>query len=284
MSKITKKAFAKINLVLKVGNKRVDGKHNVLTILNKIGIYDELSFETNNENKIRIYCDDLDSKEMPLDENNLIYKAIESYFECARFNEGIDVHIKKNIPVKAGLGGGSSDAGVTLQYLDEKYGLVSKDNLWKIASKLGSDVPFFLYNHKTMIGKGTGDVMEECNDINFEQEVYLIKCSEKLSTGYAYSLLDEKLNYNSEKFLESLDKIKYAINVKDNKLVLDSYENDFELIDPNFKRMKDELIEFGASKVMLCGSGPTICVIFKKDANLKAFFDKYKGFYMKTSL
>src|SRR5215217_2353819 len=137
---LTLPSFAKINLYLEILGKRPDGFHEVFTILQTVSLFDELTFESR-ENGVELTCD---NDQVPLGESNLIIRAARALRESSGTTKGAAVHLKKNIPIGGGLGGGSSDAAVTLVGLSRLWQIASTcDDLSNVAAELGSDVPFF---------------------------------------------------------------------------------------------------------------------------------------------
>ncbi len=266
----TIKAYAKINLLLSIGDTRSDGKHDVITVMNEVsGLYDEITLSLNSSGVITLSCD---SESVPCDESNIAYKAAKAYFERFGLNFGADIFIKKRIPVTGGMGGGSTDAAAVLTVLQQLCGKGCTDDLTAIATKLGSDVPFFLYCERTMLCTGTGELAASCP--SFPRGLYgvFVTYGKKESTGRAYSILDE--NYPPKKRLsDSLNyenKLLSALQNGNLSEMFSSMKNDFEFISPHFKEISDCLISSGAKKVILCGSGPTVCGIFenKNEARL----------------
>ena len=135
------KCPAKINLYLNILNKREDGYHDIRTIVQTINLFDEIEMKKRKDNKIVITCT---NDEIPTDETNSVYKAILKYYSYINKPlEGYDIHIVKNIPNKAGLGGESTDAVGVIKLLNRKYKLNDND-LIKIANQIGNDCKFFI--------------------------------------------------------------------------------------------------------------------------------------------
>ncbi len=271
------KAYAKINLLLSVGDIRDDGKHNVVTVMNEVsGLYDELYINLNDTGKIEISCDD---KSVPCDEHNIAYKAARAYFDKFSLNYGVNIHIKKNIPVTGGMGGGSSDAASVLTALHEVCGHGTLSDLCNIAANLGSDVPFFLYKERTMLCVGTGEHAASCPAFPKGLVGVFIYSGEKESTGKAYSILDQK--YPPKKRIadnSGLDKnLLSALKEKNSDKIFSLMKNDFENISPSFFELSKIISEFGAKKVLLCGSGPTVCGIFDDIKKAKNCAEKLGG-------
>ncbi|SHH46264.1 4-(cytidine 5'-diphospho)-2-C-methyl-D-erythritol kinase [Thermosipho atlanticus] len=177
------RAYAKINLFLDVVRKRDDGYHEIVSLFQNISMYDRLiisKIERGIEIKSNINFS-----------NNILYKVWEIFTrEYGIPNFGLKIILEKNIPVEAGLGGGSSDAAAFLKYLGDEYG-IQKEELFKLASKIGSDVPFFLEGG-TAIVKGKGDEIEKLPPIK-GYKVKVIATNRGISTKNAYEMLKPSL-------------------------------------------------------------------------------------------
>ncbi|HBE81145.1 MAG TPA: 4-(cytidine 5'-diphospho)-2-C-methyl-D-erythritol kinase, partial [Blastocatellia bacterium] len=153
-------SFAKVNLGLKVISRRPDGFHDIFTVFQTTSLKDTITFAPSD--KIRLTCTD---PNIPVDGTNIILKAVDALKERYSIRNGVTIHLDKNIPSPGGLGGGSSNAAVTLLALRRLWGLdVSTDDLVATARSLGSDVPFFLVGG-TAIGSGRGTEIEPIDDI-----------------------------------------------------------------------------------------------------------------------
>ena len=155
---IKRLAPAKINLFLEVEGKRKDGYHNITTLFMKVGLYDRLSFKQTDAG-IKLFCKhSLLSKDL---ENNLVYRAAGLMHKRLNKDKGIEIRLKKNIPIGAGLGGGSSDAAATLLALNEIWAIgLSIKELCVLGRKLGADVPLFLIPEPIVLAKGIGDRLQ----------------------------------------------------------------------------------------------------------------------------
>ena len=149
------RAPAKLNLFLNIVKKRSDGYHDIQSIFHLIDLYDELSFKKRKDNLINLSCNN-----KKIVTNNIIIEAINTFLEYTGVKKiGMDIYLKKNIPIGGGLGGGSSDAATCLIALNELYNTKLKfSQLNILAKKIGSDVPFFLYNKSAWV-EGTGDIV-----------------------------------------------------------------------------------------------------------------------------
>lgn len=205
------KAPAKVNLFLKVIGKREDGFHELLMLMEKIPLYDVLHIEKKDKGI------EIESLSMSIDKDNLIYKAAENYFQYFKLRGGLFCQLEKNIPLGAGLGGGSSDAATTLIALSDIYKKGTNEELHRLALELGSDVPFFL-KKRSCIARGRGEILEEVQS-SPQQWILLAKPSYGISTADVYkNLLPEDIEANnSGHFFERYNKgdpsfMTYSVN------------------------------------------------------------------------
>ena len=187
---IKKKAYAKINIALDVREKRDDGYHDVRMIMNQIGLHDIVSLSLNDSDEITVSSD---SANIPCDNSNLAYKAARLFFEVASKEGietgGVDIHIEKNIPVSAGLAGGSADAAAVLKGLNELYNYaLSRRELLAIGASIGSDIPYCIVGGCSY-AYGRGEKLKHLESIN-KAYVLLVKPEFGVSTGAAYNAID----------------------------------------------------------------------------------------------
>ncbi|MBI5755500.1 MAG: 4-(cytidine 5'-diphospho)-2-C-methyl-D-erythritol kinase [Nitrospirae bacterium] len=178
--RITIRTPAKINLLLRIKGKRSDGYHNIVTVMQMVDLWDELIID--DADVLELICKD---REVPSDQENLVYKAAATLKECSDVKRGARIVLNKNIPVAAGLGGGSSDAAATLVGLNILWGLgYATDRLAVIGREIGSDVPFFLYG-PAAVGYGRGD---ELNTLLNQTDYWflLVNPGIQVSTAWAY--------------------------------------------------------------------------------------------------
>lgn len=183
-------APAKINLFLKILNRRNNGYHNIETVFEKISLFDKLKLTESVED--RIIVNFKADKSYLLGKNNTVYKAISLLKQRFKIKEGIDAYIEKHIPVGAGLGGGSSDAASVLKGLNRlwKLGMTNKD-LLKFAKDIGSDVPLFILDNSFLLARGRGEVLSEIPGTkNLKLRHILVVPDLKISTPFAYQLFD----------------------------------------------------------------------------------------------
>lgn len=268
------KAYGKINPFLQVGAPRADGFHEIVTVMQKATVYDTLTLTETEESGIRITTD---SGILPCNKDNLVYRAVEMLHEyidrpIETQKTGYNIRIEKRIPIAGGMGGGSADAGYILKHLNEALGSpLSKNELWQIAAKLGSDVPFFLSDDDAMLATGRGEILTPCPALpNCRME--FVSCGKKPSTGAMFAALDN-LRKDADSFCEpSPETILNALKQGELREICDSFYNSFEAVfraqgeeyERSFVKAKEELTAKGAVGILLCGSGPTVCGIFEK--------------------
>ena len=242
------KSPAKLNLFLKVLNKRIDGFHNIQSIFQLIDFYDYLSFEKRKDNKIEITCNIKN-----LESNNLIKMAIELFrkkFGIKKY--GLNIKLKKNIPIGAGLGGGSSNAATTLIALAQIWNIkITSNSLFDLGLELGSDVPFFLNGMNAWV-EGRGEII---TNIYLKPKWYLLVfSSHHISTKEIYELIhteNDENKYNFDDFIN--DKTKNDFE----KIILNKY--------PSIARTKKWLSKYGKSR--MTGTGGTFFIDFSNIGN-----------------
>ncbi|MBO7162108.1 MAG: 4-(cytidine 5'-diphospho)-2-C-methyl-D-erythritol kinase [Clostridia bacterium] len=237
---MTEKAFAKINLFLSVGNRRADGYHDIDTVMHTVSLYDEVCFEKCDT--LRVFCDmDVPEKE------NLAYKAAQAFFEYTGITPSVKITVKKFIPSKAGLGGGSADAAAVLRGLNEMYKAgLDIQTLARIGAPLGADIPFCVYGGKARC-EGIGEIITPME----KETLYLaiVKPDVDCPTGKMYSLLDEK----------ERETVSYKENL---------FFNSFDAVCPEeCKKATERLLALGAKNAMLSGSGSAVFGVFQTEAD-----------------
>ncbi|HET8781648.1 MAG TPA: 4-(cytidine 5'-diphospho)-2-C-methyl-D-erythritol kinase [Pyrinomonadaceae bacterium] len=251
-------SFAKINWTLQIFGKRPDGYHEVATLLQSISLCDELTFELREDDEISLTCDDPD---IPVDDSNLVMKAAK-----ALQAGGVNVHLTKRIPAKAGLGGGSSNAAVTLLALNELWELqLTNTDLLRIGATLGADVPFFLMGGSAE-GRGTGTNLCSVPDVE-PKHLIVIKPNATVSTATAYASLNRGSLTTSDSASILSSSFSQAVSGDSGQWPL---HNDFEVaifeIEPEIGRAKVALLDAGARGALLAGSGSSVFGIFDDEA------------------
>src|SRR5881396_3042225 len=177
-------APAKINLSLKILGRRSDGFHEIETLIAPITLCDQLEIGTSNSsNGIRFDCDD---PSVPAGDDNLIVRAAKSFFAATKLKPAVSIELRKKIPGGAGLGGGSSDAASTLLALNELFETkLSRETLAEIAARIGSDVPFFIFESAALC-KGRGEVVSPIK-LHKQFSILPLKPDFGVPTAWAYS-------------------------------------------------------------------------------------------------
>ena len=239
MQPLNCKSFAKLNLCLHILDRRKDGYHNLESIFCIIDFYDTLSFKKNNSTKLnfKTNSNEIDST------YNLVTKAYDVISNLYDI-KGVDIFLDKKIPIGSGLGGGSSNAAVTLLALNDIFKLnISKDNLMKISEDIGADVPFFINGGAAYIG-GKGEIV---NNISVDKKYFvLILPNLKISTKDMYASLSSK-DFMTQ---YSLDELMASNFNSFEKIVMSKY--------PSLKQTKYWLSAFGS--VRMSGTGSTLYI------------------------
>ncbi len=252
-------SFAKINWTLRILGKRDDGFHELFTVFQTVSLHDTISFAESDD--LKLTCDD---PNMPVDGRNLILKAaamLRTQFDVRR---GAKIHLEKCIPAPGGLGGGSSNAAVTLIGLKRLWQIdISDDGLHEIAAKLGSDVPFFLYGG-TAIGTGRGDLIEQIEDIA-EERMLIVTPNISVSTKDAFERINaQTLTSEAQKFNLTVCRNDAGTFDPRYSVLINDFEESVFDAHPEIKRVKDTLIELGAVNAAMSGSGASVFAIFDK--------------------
>jgi 4-diphosphocytidyl-2-C-methyl-D-erythritol kinase len=272
---ISVKAFAKINLGLRIQRKRLDGYHDIETVFHRINICDELTFEEAESVSLSSA-----GSALPNDDTNLCIRAAKILQQHCNCNRGARIILNKRIPVGAGLGGGSSDAAVTLRALAQLWNLeISESKFTEIALHLGSDIPYFL-NSGTAYAKGRGEILEYF-PLVLPYWIVVVYPNIHISTAWAYAHVEPV----EEKGAFTLRDI--VQRYKGDAGALSKYlKNDFEPIvsmhHPQIARILETLKSSGAGFAQLSGSGSSVYGLFSNDADAQRFVrktgDDYKVF------
>lgn len=258
------KAPAKVNLFLEVLNKRKDGFHRINTVFEKISITDEIHVElAGGPRSITCSCENV-----PVSEGSLLDRTVETFIaEFSGTRPEFSVHVKKNIPVAAGLGGGSSDAAALLKAMNSITGeKVSAERMRDIAASLGSDVPFFLSESSFAVGRDRGD---EIAEIDFSQKLTHIVISPPLEvlSGDMYKAWDRMNLTNTQ----CVDRIISAFSGSEPNIsaLAGNFHNDLQMVVlerfPMLKTLLQELMRTEALCGLVSGSGPSVFGVLRKE-------------------
>ena len=244
---IYEKAYAKINLALEVMEKE-NGYHKVNNLMMPINLYDEVILE------------EADKVEMVdnLIEDNICIKATNLFLKEFNINKGVTIKVTKNIPISAGLAGGSSNAAAVLRGLNKLFNVnASITKLEELASMLGSDVPFFI-NTKLALCTGRGEIINPVNISYSKIKILLIKPNTGLSTKEVY----QNYKYKNISKKENIDNIIKALENNDRQLLIDNIFNDLGEISLSLnKEMKDIYDKLIYKNLFVSGSGPTMFIV-----------------------
>jgi 4-diphosphocytidyl-2-C-methyl-D-erythritol kinase len=259
---LTTKTPAKLNLRLKVTGRRPDGYHELVSLMVPVDICDVLEFQMT-PGKIELAWEGLP---VPADEDNLVLRAARSFFAKTGIKRGVSAKVTKDIPVAAGMGGGSSDAAATLLSLNHLCSSpLNPVELRELALQLGADVPFFL-EPKPSIARGVGEILESVG--GWPEFWYLIVAPRfQVSTAWVYENL--KLGLTSDEYARIKDQLGKE------RLVLSQFlDNDLESVTsakfPILDKIRKTLLGAGAEGALMTGSGPSVFGVFgsRKQAEL----------------
>ena len=274
--------FAKINLGLDVIRRREDGYHDVRMIMQTIQMYDQLEMEKKGSKGIALTTN---LSYIPVNENNLVYKAAKLLMDQYQIQEGVSIHLNKFIPVAAGMAGGSSDAAAALVGMNKLFRLgMSKEELMKVGVKIGADVPYCIMRG-TALSEGIGEKLTALPSL---PACYILigKPGVSVSTKFVYTnlKLDEKTKH------PDIDGMLDALQRQDLYGITDRMENVLESVTvpayPVIQEIKDHMKAHGALNALMSGSGPTVFGIFddKKKAEFACEKLKESGLTRQTFL
>jgi len=248
------KSHAKINIFLDVLKKRPDGYHEINTLFAPLELHDKITLEKTST-VITVSCND---ESVPLDHTNLAVKAAALFFGHAGIDSGVKISIEKNIPVAAGLGGGSSNAAATLTGLNAIFDApFSDDELRGIAKDLGADVPFFIDSVPTY-ARGIGEEFTAKATLP-EMQILLVNPDFEVSAAWAYSNLLLSNLVNEVKYTHETFSTARAVAT----MLRNTLEPPVIKKHPVINKIKRTLVEEGALGALMSGSGPTVFGIFE---------------------
>ena len=267
MNEYRMKAYAKINLGLDVVGRLENGYHEVRMVMQTVGIYDELSLERIPEGIVVT----TDCGELPDGEDNLIYKAAKLMKEHYKIGEGIRIHLKKQIPIAAGMAGGSTDAAATMKGINRLFDLgCTLRELMDLGVEVGADVPYCVMGG-TALAEGIG---EKLTALPAAPDCFLLvaKPDINVSTKYVYEHLDsEGIDKHPD-----IDGMVAAIEEGSLQGVLDRMANVLENVTvkayPIIDTIKRRMRELGAVGSLMSGSGPTVFGIFLEESKAQAAY------------
>ncbi|NOR44313.1 MAG: 4-(cytidine 5'-diphospho)-2-C-methyl-D-erythritol kinase [Candidatus Delongbacteria bacterium] len=274
------KANCKINVHLRIVGKLPNGYHELETIFQEIPIFDEIEINSNTMEKITFQSSGM---KIPDGGTNICTKSAEILQKKFNVKKGCDISLKKNIPIGAGLGGGSSDAATVLKALNELWELkLSETELEKIGLELGADVPFFIKGG-CAIATGIGEELTTINPVLKDGYILLIYPNIHINTSQAYRNLNLNLTKNTSNgiFALALD------SSRDIHLKYNEFTNDFESYvfreHDEIERIKNALLNEGAEFAAMSGSGSSVFGFFKDKFKLEKVKDHIdKNYFVKA--
>ena len=258
MDSIQMRAYGKINLSLDVTGKRDNGYHDVRMIMQTVGIYDQITIRKMSGQGIKVTTN---LSFLPVDENNLVYKAAKLLMDEFNIDSGVSISLKKNIPVAAGMAGGSSDAAAVFVGMNRMFELkLSKKELMERGVKLGADIPYCIMRG-TVLAEGIGEVLTPLKAMP-DCHILIAKPHVNVSTAFVY----KNLHLDSIDKHPDVDRAIAAIDAGDIKELALSMENILETVTvpayPVIEDLKNLMKEGGALNAIMSGSGPTVFGIY----------------------
>ena len=254
-------AFAKINLGLDVLGKREDGYHEVRMIMQTIRMYDQLDMRKSVEPGIHLTTN---KKYIPVDENNLVWRAAKLMMDTCGIIEAVSIHLHKVIPVAAGMAGGSSDAAATLVGMNRLFHCgLSKEKLMELGVQIGADVPYCVLRG-TALAEGIGEKLTVLPPMP-DCWILIGKPGISVSTKYVYTTLD----LNTDTVHPDIDGMKKALEDGNLYGITERMGNVLQDVTipayPEVERIKEQMKTLGAVNAMMSGSGPTVFGIFDNE-------------------
>ncbi|MCX7831502.1 MAG: 4-(cytidine 5'-diphospho)-2-C-methyl-D-erythritol kinase [Actinobacteria bacterium] len=260
------KSFAKLNLFLKILGKRNDGYHEIESLFQSIDFCDHLRIETIDFNKDVVYF----STDKVHPEKSTVKKALLEVRNLTRQKgkdfPNVKIEVKKNIPIGSGLGGGSSNAAAVIIGLNDIFNIgLSQKEMLEVASKVGSDVPFFIYGGLCVV-RGRGDIVQPL-DIDFDAEFAITIPNVAIYSGQAYKAWEEteRTDNNFFSLEEAINQIKKS-NLNKEHLFYNSFEKIILSSYPEVRKVFNEFEKSGLEPV-LSGSGSAVYAVLRKDSD-----------------
>jgi len=277
-------SYAKLNLYLEVLNKRADGYHNIKTLFERIDLADKITLNPTAGGKTTIISN---SRLIPKDKKNFAYQAAELLRKEYRISEGLRIHIEKNIPVGAGLAGGSSNAASVLMGLNKLWNLrLSRRNLAGFAARIGSDVPFFVHDAPFAYAHGRGEKISIVNSLKSRRLWHILVVPNlAVSTPSIYRHWDLLKDNKKAKLTRPKLGVKILTSSIRKRLVLSSnsgFYNGLEIVTikkyPELNSIKNQLRNLGLKAILMSGSGPAFFSIIASRKEAVRRFKQLKGF------
>lgn len=267
------KAYAKINLALQVKGKREDGYHELEMIMAPITLHDLIYINTIDEGIVI----ESNSKIMPVDERNIMYKVVSLMKERFDIKKGVKIFVYKHIPTQAGLAGGSADGAAVIKAVNKLFYLnLSNEEMAELGKEVGADIPFCIYQ-KIAIVSGIGEKLSFIKQ-PLECKVLLVKPKKGVSTKKSFANLE--LNKVSHQGCNLMAK---GIEEEDYQAVINNLQNTLEKpsikMVPEIEIIKQEMLKIGFDGALMSGSGSCVFGLTRNDFILEKGFKFFKGKY-----
>ncbi len=264
-------SYAKINLILNVESLLNSGYNKIRTLFSEIDLHDNLKYSLTKSKEIEVWS----NIEELCGESNLIYKVATYLKNIYSVNSGVKIELYKEIPLAAGLGGGSSNAANTIKMLNQLWTLkMSKSDMHNVAAKFGSDLNFFLEGGSAC-GSNRGEIIEKIDPIKIDH-ILLVKPQLGISSKEAYQMIKgRKINNNFDKFLET----------KNLKLIFNDLQTGIIKKYPEIGKIIEQIKDSGAEIAQMSGSGSTCYGIYTSAELLKQSYDYFtkQGYWTKIT-
>lgn len=280
MTSLRLKAHAKINLSLDVVGKRGDGYHLLQMVMQEIGLYDVITLDKNTSGAVTLKNS---VAFLPMGQDNIAYRAAELMQTAYGLRSGYSIAIEKNIPVAAGLAGGSTDAAAVMRGIAQLENLALSDQeLMQLSLKLGSDIPF-CFMGGTALAEGIGEILTPLED-KHNYWILLVKPAISVSTPHVY----KSLKWETVTHHPDTGRLVAALETGNLHEMTKAMGNVLETVTipehPIIERIKRQLLGYGAVAAQMSGSGPSVFGLFKRDDVARKALKNMKRFYQQTYL
>lgn len=261
------KAYGKINIGLDVLGRRENGYHDVRMIMQTVALHDTLEFERLNDGKGMIMLES-ESDEMPLNENNLIYRAAKLLQQDFRFVDSVRIKVEKRLPVAAGMAGGSSDCAAALKGINDLFSLgLTEDDLKEYGVKLGADVPYCIMGG-TCLAEGIGEKLTRLREIP-DARLLIAKPAIAVSTKDVYERVDALTEIKHPDIEGIIQAIEYQDILMIARYMGNVLSDVTEQQYPIIRQIREKMMQCNAVAALMSGSGPTVFGIFNCDEALQ---------------
>lgn len=286
-NRVILKGHGKINLALDVVGKRSDSYHEVRMIMQQIQLHDRITVERGDLSGTILL--DVSRKDLPTDESNIAYKAAALMQETCGMKRGVIIRIEKNIPMAAGLAGGSADGAAVLVGMNELFQLgLNQDQLCEIGLRLGADVPFCILGG-TALAEGIGEVLTPVRGLDAETKIVLCKPPIDVSTKAVYQEYSKRMEEMNRRPKPDIDAFRAALETGSDAWMFNAI-NVLEYITaeqyPVIQEIGEIMSDYQPKTVLMSGSGPTVFGLFgrEQEEDAQAAYEKLRRMFRETYL